>query len=78
MEKRPPPKSSRGAQVCDRIQTAVEGFEWGAVAAGLQVCVSIGADQAREGDTVESLLHRSRVSMYSAKPVEQLQIELNL
>ena len=56
----------------------MEGFEWSAVAAGLQVSVSIGADQAREGDTVESLLHRNDVSMYRAKPVDQLQIELNL
>ena len=55
-------------QVCDRIRVAVEGFEWSAIAAGLQVSVSIGVDQAREGDDVEALLHRSDVCMYTAKP----------
>jgi len=55
-------------EICERIRKAIAAFDWDAIAPGLQVSVSIGVSQAIEGDTVESIVHRSDKSMYSAKP----------
>ena len=57
------------AQICERIRAAVAVFDWAGIAAGLSVTISTGIGQAVDADTVESLLHRSDVSMYGAKPV---------
>ena len=54
-------------QVCERIHAAIAAFDWGSVAVGLRVSVSIGLSQAREGDTMESILRRSDESMYETK-----------
>ena len=54
-------------QVCDRIHAAIAAFDWASVAVGLRVSVSIGLSQAREGDTMESILRRSDESMYETK-----------
>ena len=56
------------AELVGRIEQAVDDFDWDAIAPGLKVSVSIGVSQAIEGDTVESLMHRSDKSMYAAKP----------
>ncbi|HJV59294.1 MAG TPA: GGDEF domain-containing protein [Albitalea sp.] len=56
--------------ICERIRQAVAGFDWESIASGLRMSVSIGLAQAREGDTVESVLHRSDESMYRAKPAQ--------
>lgn len=55
-------------EICERIRGAVDDFDWDSIAQGLQVSVSIGVSQAVEGDTVESILHRSDKSMYFDKP----------
>ena len=55
------------AQVCRRIRDAVLEFPWQSIAPGLQVSVSVGSAQFTQDDTVESLLHRSDVAMYSEK-----------
>ena len=57
------------AQVYERIREAVASFKWESIAVGLHVTISGGVVQAVDGDTVESLLHRSDVSMYGAKQV---------
>jgi len=57
-------------QVCERIHAAIAAFDWGSVAVGLRVSVSIGLSQAREGDTMESVLGRSDESMYETKSME--------
>jgi diguanylate cyclase (GGDEF)-like protein len=55
-------------EVCENVQSAIAGFDWGSIASGLQVSVSIGLSEAQPGDTAEALLHRSDKSMYLAKP----------
>ncbi|WP_058641018.1 GGDEF domain-containing protein [Pseudacidovorax intermedius] len=54
--------------VCERVQSAIASFDWGSIAAGLHVSASIGLAEAVDGDTTESLLHRSDTSMYRVKP----------
>jgi diguanylate cyclase (GGDEF)-like protein len=55
-------------EICERIRGAIATFDWDSIAKGLRMTVSIGISQAVEGDTVESLLHRSDKSMYTVKP----------
>lgn len=54
-------------QACARIVQAVAAHDWNTVAAGLRVSVSIGVTEAYDGDTPESLLHRSDLKMYETK-----------
>lgn len=54
-------------EVCVNVQAAVSEFDWGAIAPGLQVSVSIGLSEAQPGDTHETVIHRSDQSMYLAK-----------
>lgn len=54
-------------EVCKRIRSAIATFDWDSIADGLRVTVSIGIADAVEGDTAESLLHRSDKSMYTVK-----------
>lgn len=56
--------------ICERIRAAVAGFDWESVAPGLRMSISIGLAEAREGDGIESVLHRADTSMYRAKAVE--------
>jgi len=58
----------QAAQISERIRDAVAAFDWGSIAPGLHVSVSIGISEVRPSDTVESLLHRSDESMYRTKP----------
>lgn len=61
-------------QVCERIRAAVSGFDWSGIAPGLCLSVSVGISQSAEGDTVESLLHRSDIAMYQGKPGANLNL----
>lgn len=54
-------------QICERLRIAVETFDWESIAPGLKLSVSIGLSEARVGDDVETVLHRSDVSMYGNK-----------
>ena len=54
-------------QVCGRIAAAVHTFDWSTVAPGLTSSISIGVAAAVNGDTVESLTHRSDAAMYRHK-----------
>lgn len=54
-------------EIVTRIQYAIASFNWGAIAPGLSVSLSIGLSEAAAGDTVETILHRSDRSMYSDK-----------
>ncbi|HEX5687331.1 MAG TPA: GGDEF domain-containing protein [Ideonella sp.] len=55
------------AQVCQRIERAVREHDWGTIAPGLAVSVSVGLCQAQAGDTVASVLERSDLQMYEHK-----------
>jgi diguanylate cyclase (GGDEF)-like protein len=55
-------------QICQRIRLAVTRFDWESLAKGLRVSISIGVSLAVKGDTVDTLLRRSDISMYSQKP----------
>jgi diguanylate cyclase (GGDEF)-like protein len=61
-------------QVCGRIRAAVAAFDWRGIAPGLCLSVSVGISQSAEGDTVESLLHRSDIAMYQGKPGANLNL----
>jgi len=54
-------------QVCARVQQAVRQHDWSALAAGLQVSISVGLAVASIGDTVEALMLRSDERMYADK-----------
>ena len=56
------------AEVVARIHRAVDEHDWDAIAPGLRISLSIGVSQAVEGDTAESIMHRSDRSMYAVKP----------
>ena len=54
--------------VCERIQSAVADLRWGRLSPSLRICVSIGLTEAQPGDLPVSLLHRSDLAMFGAKP----------
>ena len=54
-------------RVCKRIAATVGAHDWGSIAPGLAVSVSIGTAAARAGDSTESLLHRGDSAMYASK-----------
>ncbi len=54
-------------QVCARIRSAVQTFDWSVIAQGLQSGISVGVAAALPGDTVETLTHRADAAMYDAK-----------
>lgn len=55
------------AQVCQRIRSAVQNFDWAGIQVGLRVSISVGIAQAQADDSVEALTHRADLAMYSAK-----------
>lgn len=61
-------EASIAEAIIHRIQSAVMAFSWNSLAPGLNISVSIGLGEAVEGDTVESVMHRSDKNMYSVKP----------
>lgn len=54
-------------QACARMKTAVQTHDWSAIAPGLQVSISVGLEQAREGESMQNLLQRSDSQMYADK-----------
>lgn len=59
------------SDACERVRAAVCGHDWERISPGLSVSVSIGVAEARPGDSLESLLERSDVSMYGRKDGER-------
>lgn len=53
--------------ICARMKTAVQTHDWQAIAAGLQVSISVGLEQARAGESMQALLQRSDGQMYADK-----------
>lgn len=51
----------------ERIRTELAGREWGAVATGLRVTVSIGVTAYHRGETLEQVLSRADDALYEAK-----------
>lgn len=59
---------ARGAiDASERIRRAIEGFDWGSVAKGLAVTVSIGVALACEGETTAAVLELADRRLYVAK-----------
>jgi diguanylate cyclase (GGDEF)-like protein len=54
-------------KICERIASAVRDFDWEQIAPDLHASISVGVAEAKEGDTIDSLLHRSDLSMYTDK-----------
>ena len=54
-------------QVCARMKWAVQQHGWDAIAPGLRVSISIGLEQARAGESMQTLLQRSDDRMYADK-----------
>lgn len=53
--------------ICDRVSAAVQDYEWHTIAPGLAVSISIGAVQAKHGELLEQVIHRSDQAMYARK-----------
>jgi diguanylate cyclase len=51
----------------DRLRSMVAEVDWPTIASGLQVTMSAGTAQVRDGDTSESLLTRADEALYRAK-----------
>ena len=51
----------------DRIRSALKQVDWSPLDCGLGVTVSAGVAVARQGDTVEALIGRADVALYTAK-----------
>ncbi len=58
---------AKASEVCERVRRAVADYNWPAISPGLAVTISIGLAQSQLGDTLETLMHRSDVSMYERK-----------
>jgi diguanylate cyclase (GGDEF)-like protein len=63
---------TKASEVCERVRGAVADYNWTAISPGLAVTISIGLAQSRLGDTLETLMHRSDVSMYERKAASKL------
>jgi diguanylate cyclase (GGDEF)-like protein len=63
---------AKAAEVCERVRRAVADYNWPAISPGLLVTISIGLAQSQAGDTLETLVHRSDVSMYQRKVASKL------
>lgn len=57
----------KASDACRRLAQAVEDFEWGRVADGLNVSISIGHANASAGESLSELLLRSDEQMYRSK-----------
>ena len=53
--------------VAERLRVAVACKDWGKVATGLNLTVSIGFTAFRKGETIEQLVGRTDVALYAAK-----------
>jgi diguanylate cyclase (GGDEF)-like protein len=63
---------TKAAEVCERVRRAVAEYNWPAVSPGLLVTISVGLARSQPGDTLETLMHRSDVSMYERKGASTL------
>jgi diguanylate cyclase (GGDEF)-like protein len=54
-------------QICARMKVAVREYGWQALAPGLEVSISVGLEQGRQGESMQALLHRSDAQMYADK-----------
>ncbi len=54
-------------QAVERIRARVEEENWGAIASGLTVTLSLGVAELRDGEHHEALLHRADELLYVAK-----------
>ena len=54
-------------QICTRMKAAVRDHGWQALAPGLEVSISVGLEQGRQGESMQALLHRSDAQMYADK-----------
>jgi diguanylate cyclase (GGDEF)-like protein len=55
------------ANATDRLRSVVADVDWPTIASGLQVTMSAGVAEVRDGDTADRLLTRADVALYRAK-----------
>ena len=60
-------EASSAWEACERVRAAVSRHDWEEISPGLAVSVSIGLAQRLPGDSLETLLRRSDMSMYEHK-----------
>ncbi len=61
------PAPGSGLAACERLRAGVAAVDWSAVAAGLQVTVSIGLACQQGTETQAALLERADAALYAAK-----------
>jgi diguanylate cyclase (GGDEF)-like protein len=64
--------------ICERLRQAVEAYEWGRLATGLRVTVSIGLCDAMASADVRALLERADASLYAAKRAGRNRVQVAL
>jgi diguanylate cyclase (GGDEF)-like protein len=58
---------SRAKNLCERLRTNVEKFDWAPLLQGMVPTMSIGVAEAQKGDTVEQLIDRADANLHKAK-----------
>lgn len=59
--------AAAAADASERIRAAVVAKEWGVIAPGLNVTVSVGIAAFRKGDSIEQVVKRADTALYQAK-----------
>ncbi len=62
-------------EICERLRRAVQAADWGQIAPGLRVTVSVGLTARLAADTPTSLLARADQALYRAKHLGRDRIE---
>src|SRR5690606_29195986 len=57
----------KAKQLCERLRTNLEKFNWEVLMPGMMPTMSIGLAEAAQGDSVERLLDRADMNMRKAK-----------
>ncbi|HEX6704910.1 MAG TPA: tetratricopeptide repeat-containing diguanylate cyclase [Albitalea sp.] len=64
--------------ICERLRTAVEDFDWSRIAPGLGLTISIGLCDAVTSSDMRALLERADASLYAAKRAGRNRVEVAL
>lgn len=59
--------ATQAGRICERLRERVSGFDWGRLAEGLAVTVSVGLAEARPGEGAAAVVDRADRAMYLAK-----------
>jgi diguanylate cyclase len=62
--------------ICERLRCSVEAHDWGAMAAGLHLTISIGLCEAPGSSDMRTVLERADASLYTAKRAGRNRVEV--